>query len=68
MKKKRANDPTRFVKKHTITKAGELAETDVYYLDEKAIAEDAQYDGFYGTCTGQTWQYTLSGQFFHNQV
>lgn len=39
------------MKKHTVTKAGELAETDVYYLDEKAIAEDAQYDGFYGTCT-----------------
>ena len=51
MNRKRANDPTRFVKKHTVTKAGELAETDVYYLDEKAIAEDAQYDGFYGTCT-----------------
>lgn len=51
MKAKRANDPTRFVKRFTVTEDGELAGKDVYYLDEEAIAAEARYDGFYAACT-----------------
>ena len=51
MKTKHANDPTRFVKRYTVTQDGELAKKDVYYLNEEAIAEEARYDGFYAVCT-----------------
>lgn len=50
-KKKRANDPARFISvKHTTTD-GELAEKAHLLLDEEAIQKEAQYDGFYGVCT-----------------
>jgi transposase len=51
LKAKHANDPARFAKRYTVTKDGELAKKDVYYLDEEAIAEEAKYDGFYAVCT-----------------
>ena len=54
LKAKRANDPARFVKRYTVTEDGELAEKDIYYLNEAAIAEEAQYDGFYAVCTNLT--------------
>ncbi|MDF0486319.1 transposase [Oscillospiraceae bacterium KA00274] len=34
-----------------MTNDGELVEKHVYALDEKAIWEDAKYDGFYAACT-----------------
>lgn len=34
-----------------MTNDGELVEKHVYALDEKAILEDAKYDGFYAACT-----------------
>jgi len=51
LNKKGANDPARFVKRLTVTGEGELAEKDVHYLDEEAIAREARFDGFYGVCT-----------------
>lgn len=51
LNKKSANDPGRFVKRLTLTQDGELAEKDVYYLDEEAIAKEARFDGFYAVCT-----------------
>jgi transposase len=51
LNKKSATDPSRFVKHLAVTPDGELANKDVYYLDEKTIAKEALYDGFYGVCT-----------------
>ena len=51
MKAKQANDPARFVKRYTVTEEGELAKKDVYFLNEEAIMQEAQYDGFYAVCT-----------------
>lgn len=51
LKSKRPNDPTRFVKSLAVTQDGELAKKEIHYLDEKAIAKEAQYDGFYAICT-----------------
>jgi transposase len=51
LSKKGANDPSRFVKRLTVTQEGELAKKDIYYLDEEAIAKEARYDGFYAVCT-----------------
>ena len=51
LKKTGPNDPKRFIKKYSVTEDGELAQEDLFYLDEDAIAEEAQYDGFYAVCT-----------------
>ena len=44
-------DVKRFIKKTSITRDGEIAEKKVYELNEDAIKEEAQYDGFYAVCT-----------------
>lgn len=51
LNKRSATDPSRFVKHLAVTPDGELANKDVYYLDEKTIAKEALYDGFYAVCT-----------------
>ena len=45
------NDYKRFVKKTSVTPDGEIAENNKYYLDEKRIAQEEMYDGFYAVCT-----------------
>ena len=50
-KGKNQNDPMRFVKKTSATKDGEIAEMDVYGLDEEQIAKEKFYDGFYAVIT-----------------
>ena len=45
------NDRKRFVKKTSITRDGEIAEKDIYELDENRIREEEKYDGFYAVCT-----------------
>lgn len=49
--KKRQNDYKRFICATKVTNDGEVAEKAVYSLDEKAIAKEAMYDGFYAVCT-----------------
>lgn len=49
--KKRQNDPKRFIKADHATKDGEAADQTSYYLDEKTIASEEMYDGFYAVCT-----------------
>lgn len=44
-------DVKRFIKKASITRDGEIVEKKVYELNEDAIKEEAQYDGFYAVCT-----------------
>ncbi|WP_062352880.1 IS1634 family transposase [Bacillus kwashiorkori] len=51
LKKKRANDPARFITAIHATKDGEIAEKTHFSIDEAAIQKEAQYDGFYGICT-----------------
>lgn len=49
--KKRQNDYKRFVSTTKITKDGEIADKSIYSLDDKLIAKEAMYDGFYAVCT-----------------
>ena len=51
IKKKNQNDYKRFISSTGITKDGELADKIIYGLDEKVIADEEMYDGFYGVCT-----------------
>ncbi len=49
--KKKQNDYKRFIITTNVTEDGEIADNAVYNLDEKTIAEEAMYDGFYAVCT-----------------
>lgn len=49
--RKRQNDAKRFITKTSFNSDGEIAENTLYELDEKAVADEAQYDGFYAVCT-----------------
>ena len=51
LKKHRQNDCKRFISRASITSEGELAEQEVYSIDEAAIQEEEQFDGFYAVCT-----------------
>lgn len=50
-KGKNQNDPNRFAKKTSVTQDGEIAENNVYEIDEEQIAREALYDGFYAVIT-----------------
>lgn len=50
-KGKNQNDPARLIRKTQITKNGEVAEDIIMELDLKRIAQEEQYDGFYGVVT-----------------
>lgn len=45
------NDPTRFIKKLSVTDNGEIAQTTLCALDEEKINEESIYDGFYAVST-----------------
>ena len=51
LKKHHPNDCKRFIAKVTVTPDGEVANKDIYSLDEQTIAAEAAYDGFYAVCT-----------------
>ena len=51
IKKKSQNDYKRFISSTNVTKNGEVADKAIYSLNEKAIADEEMYDGFYGICT-----------------
>ena len=50
-KAKNPNDPSRFIQKTAVTGDGEIAQKQVYQLDEERIREEAMYDGFYAVVT-----------------
>lgn len=50
-KGKNQNDPNRFVKRTAVTSDGEVAENNVYEIDEEQVAREALYDGFYTVIT-----------------
>lgn len=49
--RKGQNDFKRFIAFSNVTKEGEVADKTLYRIDEDAIADEAQYDGFYAVCT-----------------
>lgn len=49
--RKKQNDPKRFIATDHTTKDGEIADQSVSYIDQKAIENEEQYDGFYAVCT-----------------
>ena len=49
--RKNPNDPSRFIQKTAVTNDGEIAQKQVYQLDEERIREEAMYDGFYAVVT-----------------
>lgn len=51
LKKKRTNDPTRFICVQHATNDGEIANKSNFSIDKAAIQKEAQYDGLYGICT-----------------
>ncbi len=51
IKKTNPNDYKRLIKKTNITTEGEVADKEVFSIDQDLIAREAQYDGFYAVCT-----------------
>lgn len=51
LKKKRANAPERFITSTHCTKEGEIADKEVFVLNNNAIASEEKFDGFYAVCT-----------------
>lgn len=50
-KTRNPNSPDRFIKKHSVTKDGEIAEQISMTLDEEKIHAEESYDGFSAVCT-----------------
>lgn len=51
LKKHRQNDYKRFIAKTSVTAEGEVAEKEIYGIDDTVIAREEVYDGFYAVCT-----------------
>jgi transposase len=51
LKKHRQNDFKRFINKTNVTDDGEIAENEVYSINQEVIANEEAYDGFYAVCT-----------------
>lgn len=51
IKKCNANDYKRFINKTSCTPDGEIADNDIYTIDQALIQKEEAFDGFYGVCT-----------------
>ena len=51
VKRTSQTDPKRFINRQSMTYDGEVAERDVYYINDEVIAQEERYDGFYAVCT-----------------
>ena len=51
VRKKRQNDPARFIRTDHATKDGEAAEQTASYIDRSVIESEERFDGFYAVCT-----------------
>ena len=49
--KYRQSDYKRFISRTTVTEDGEVAEKNIYSLDEEKILDEERYDGFYAVAT-----------------
>lgn len=50
-KGKGSNDSARFIQRTSVTEDGEIAQKNIYQLDEAKILEESMYDGFYAVVT-----------------
>ena len=51
LKKHRSNDYKRLIAKTNVTADGEIAEKEVYRLDQDLITNEEAFDGYYAVCT-----------------
>ena len=51
VKKHNQNDYKRFVKTLAVTPDGEVAEKQMFFIDQETIEKEEMYDGFYAVCT-----------------
>ena len=51
LKKANQNDYKRFIKKINVTNDGEVAEKELYNIDDTLITSEEIFDGFYAVCT-----------------
>lgn len=51
LKKHRSNDYKRFIAKTNVTNDGEIAENEVFCINQDVITNEEAYDGFYAVCT-----------------
>lgn len=51
IKKCNPNDYKRFIEKTSVTPNGEIAEKDIYNINQEIIKREEAYDGFYAVCT-----------------
>ena len=51
IKKCNANDYKRFINKTSCTPDGEVADNEIYSIDQSLIQKEEAFDGFYGVCT-----------------
>jgi len=51
IKKCNANDYKRFINKTSCTPDGEVADNEIYSIDQTLIQKEEAFDGFYGICT-----------------
>ena len=51
IKKCNANDYKRFINKTSCTPDGEIADMEIYSIDQSIIRKEEVFDGFYGVCT-----------------
>lgn len=51
IKKCNANDYKRFINKTSCTPDGEVADKEIYNIDQAIIQKEEAFDGFYGVCT-----------------
>jgi len=67
LKKHNANDCKRFISKTGITPDGEVADKEVYNLNEDAIICESSYDGFYAVCTNLEDEAPAIAKINHNR-
>ncbi len=51
IKKCNQNDYKRFIQKTSVTPDGEIADKEIYSIDQTVIQKEEAFDGFYGVCT-----------------
>lgn len=51
IKKCNQNDYKRFIQKTSVTPDGEIADKEIYSIDQTIIQKEEAFDGFYGVCT-----------------
>ena len=67
LKKHNQNDFKRFITKTNITDDGEVAEKEIYNINQDAITNEEAYDGFYAVCTNLEDDAPVIAKINHNR-